>query len=114
MEKYTKSLRFWDVYVNKEPVKYGENESDFQSLYKEQYYIDRYGTREVFAKSQATFSTYAVVTPDGVWHSPGDMGWFGASTESDDDWRKWNEEYMDRFINNQDPDYIITVVDCHI
>ncbi len=57
--------------------------------------------------------TYAVVTADGTWHSPGDVGWFGSSTESDEQWEEWEKNY-NRFFEKVDPDYYVTIVDCHI
>lgn len=55
--------------------------------------------------------TYAVITRDGVWHSQGEMGWFGVSNDklSDEEWHKRVIELL-----RADPQAIVTVVDCHI
>lgn len=108
---YEQSLRFWDVVVDHQPEKDGE---DYFSIYNEQYYREFYGDRETFARQQAAFSTYAVLTPDGTWNAPGNMGWWGVSSESGEESRKWYDQYMDRFIANADPDLILTIADCHI
>lgn len=71
-------------------------------------------TKESFLERASSFSTYAVLTKDGKWHSVGEMGWFGFSTESEDDTKVWNENYYDRFIKNEDPETTLLIVDCHI
>ena len=108
---YEASLRFWDVIVDHKPQREDEH---FFALYKEQYYRDYYGDRETYARHMAQFSTYAVVTPDGVWHGKGDMGWWGLSSESADEARDWEEHFKERFIDTADPDDYVTIVDCHI
>jgi hypothetical protein len=54
---------------------------------------------------------YAVVTPDGVWHGRGDMGWFGMSS-GDMDESDWRNEVWGLIQANKDCYY--TLVDCHI
>ena len=111
-EEYEEYLRWWDIVVNKAPLREGE-ETPF-TIYTDEYYIERYGNRETYAKYCATFSTYAVVTPDGKWHAPGEMGWFACSSESGDEYRDWLENYFERFINHANQETILTIVDCHI
>lgn len=60
------------------------------------------------------FCTYAVVLPDGSWLSSGTMGWFGCSSETEDEYKAWQDNYYDNFIKNANPDWQITIVDCHI
>ena len=110
-EAYEEALRFWDVAIDHKPAADGEEYSPF---YKEEYYREYYGDRETYARQQAEFSTYAVVTPDGEWHAPGEMGWFGCSSESAEDFRDWYGHYKERFLDTADPDWILTIVDCHI
>ena len=110
-EEYKRALRFWEVVVEHKPAEDGEN---YYLCYKEEYYKERYGTKENYARRCASFTTYAVLTPDGVWHAPGEMGWFGCSSETDEDSRDWDDHYMERFIESADPDDILTIVDCHI
>lgn len=72
-----------------------------------------YGTMENYINS-ANHLTYAVITEDGQWHAPGEMGWFGCSSESHEESQKWNDKYWDTFLANLSPDTLITIVDCHI
>jgi len=58
--------------------------------------------------------TYAVITEDGQWHGPGEVGWFSCSSESLEKSQKWNDKYWDIFLANLSPDTLITIVDCHI
>jgi len=67
---------------------------------------------ELYKKRHIT--THAVMTEDGTWIEPAEMGWFGCThgrTESEDD---WNKNYFDRFLKNLDPEQFIAVVDYHI
>ena len=66
------------------------------------------------ARYCAQFSTYAVVTPDGKWHGKGEMGWFACSSETADEAKDWEEHYKERFIDTADPEWYLTIVDCHI
>lgn len=86
-------------------------------FYKSEYYNKRYGTKEQFIKENTSFSTYAVVTPDGKWHEPGEMGWFGVSFAEAESSRNFVNNYYDNFIKpylESDENYYITIVDCHI
>lgn len=107
-ETYEQSLKFWDDCVE------GKAPRGDLFFYKPEYYKEFYGDRETYARFQAHFSTFAVVTPDGEWHEKGTMGWFGCSSETPEEARSWEEHYKERFIDTADPDWIITIVDCHI
>ena len=109
--EYEAALRYWDVVVEHQEKRPGE---EYVSLYGEQYYLDYYGDRETYARYMTQFSTYAVVTPDGEWHEKGRMGWFGASSETPDEARDWEEHYRERFLDTAEADWVLTIVDCHI
>ena len=108
---YNAAIRFWELVVEDRPLKDGE-EKPF-NMYKKEYYIERYGTKENYARIESQFSTYAVVIPDGEWYEPGKMGWFGISCASPEKHREWDENYH-KFLEEADPNWIITIVDCHI
>ena len=109
---YEQSLRWWQVIVEGAPLEEGEEE--YHSFYKTEYLLERYGNGENYATENAAFSTYAVLTPDGIWHEPGRMGWWGISCASSDEESSWYANYYDAFIKNADPDDILTIIDCHI
>jgi hypothetical protein len=81
--------------------------------YKPEYFIEKYGSKENYLKMESSFGTYAVITPDGKWHAPGDMGWFGMSSDSLDDAKEFQDNFHKNFIEKY-PDKTITIIDCHI
>ena len=88
--------------------------SKFGILYKKEWMLARYGTKEEYIRRECEFKTYAVITEDGKWNAPGEMGWFGFSSEEHAADKLWDEMFFDHFIKNLDPETMITIVDCHI
>jgi len=82
--------------------------SDYRSFFADGK-LDIFVTRQVSGR----IATYAVVR-DGEWFAPGDMGWFGMSSESDHEQDTWHAQFFDRFIAPLHNDAWLTVVDCHI
>lgn len=114
MDKYNKAIRFWEVVVDKEPLRENEKEEDFKNYYRTDWYKEYYQNKVIYAQICASCTTYAVVTPDGRWHQKGDMLWFGMSTETGDESLDWDLHYKERFLDAADPDWTLTIVDCHI
>jgi hypothetical protein len=56
---------------------------------------------------------YSYLTQDGEWLSPGDMGWFGMSSDTPETREAYDIEINKR-ISEADPDTVLIVVDCHI
>lgn len=108
-KKYQEALDFWESYVVR-----GETKEGGFYFYKREFYQDRYRDAETYAKCMAAFTTRAVVLPDGSWHEAGQMGWFGVSSESHDEALDWALHYKERFLDTAEPDWYITIVDCHI
>jgi len=100
----------WDILTN--PNIDQEKRMKY-TFYKPEWFVERYGNKENYIKSQVAFSTYAVITPDGEWNAPGDMGWFGCSSESHEDQNKFADNYFDSFIKPNQDKYI-AIIDCHI
>jgi len=111
MTEYEEAAIWWDKAVD---GKVEEGEEKPLCFFREDYMRQRYRDRETYARLNSVFNTYAVLTPDGVWHEPGQMGWFGCSSEEPEDGLYWDEHYQETFIDTADPDWILTVVDCHI
>lgn len=112
-EEYDNAIRFWELFVeNAEPKT--EEEKNIFSIYNKEYYIKRYKSKEEYASRRAAFTTWAVVTPDGVWHEPGEMGWFGCHNASAEEERDFYENYY-KFIEQAiENNWLVTMVDCHI
>ena len=68
-------------------------------------------TKESYIERMSKFETYAVITPDGKWHSKDKMGLFSVSTNEDDN---RNKSFYDIFIKDADQELILVIVDCHI
>ena len=84
-------------------------------FYKEEFMREQYPSEEEYIRRQTTFSTYAVITPDGAWHAPGDMSWWGMSSDTSAESRDWDLNYYDRFIQPAiENGWHMTIVDCHI
>lgn len=56
---------------------------------------------------------YSMVTKAGVWMEPGQMGWFGTSSDTDQSREAYDVE-ANTYLASLDPDDIIVVVDAHI
>ena len=116
-EQRERATRLWKYYVMEEPYP-GTEEEKREELgfifYKKEYYLNRYKTLEGYLKSLGTWCLRAVIDDNGDWHEVGEMGWFGCSSETEDEDAKWEEEFYDRFIKPLPKDAMITVLDCHI
>ena len=108
-DDYADAIEFWEKYIDG----MSEEDEEYNLFFKQSYYKNRYHDKYTYANAETSFSTYSVVTPDGEWHAPGDMGWFGCSSESDEDYIDWVSRYRERFINGNE-DLYMTIVDCHI
>jgi uncharacterized short protein YbdD (DUF466 family) len=83
--------------------------------------LDWNGGVEQFAISREEFVANArdhAITPyaylmDGQWFAPGEMGWWGYSSDSDDDAQRFAREF-NRMFDELPPDTVLTLVDCHI
>lgn len=63
------------------------------------------------ADSNPDFTPYAYITPDGVWHGQGEMGWWGIS-RGDEERTVWAEEWAT--IRKEYGDNLAAQLDCHI
>lgn len=75
-------------------------------------FLSQYPQQEDYTKSVMNIHPYAYITPDGVWHAPGTVGWFGMSDDTPDTYRKYLDEWIE-YVNSVDNPYV-TFVDCHI
>lgn len=113
-ETRQRAYRFWEVVVEGSPLAEGEDSRNFFSLYKPEYYIKRYGTKDAYADCESAFTTFAVITPDGQWHGQGEMGWWACSSETPEEALAWETRYRERFLDSANPEWRLTIVDCHI
>ena len=102
-------IKWWSVNVEGEP-----GEKDRYCFWKPEYYKERYKDVETYIKTKETFCCHAVVTPDGIWHEPSEMGWFGCTDGDPADELEWDLHFKENFIDTADFDCVATIVDCHI
>lgn len=66
---------------------------------------------DLLSGDELLFTPFAVLTPDGAWHDPGQMGWWGIVTNAATaaDWEATVRLIYQRYANHTG-----IVVDCHI
>lgn len=72
-------------------------------------------TREEFERLArlAAVPSYALVTLDGEWMAPGQMGWFGMSSDEAGEREAYRIE-ANRYLESLDPSVLLVVLDLHI
>lgn len=73
---------------------------------EKRYFIDTYGDFENFLKYMTTVHTFAVVTPDGIWHENALRNSLGQITYSLYDEKEWIDNYYERFLKMYSEYYI--------
>ncbi len=76
-----------------------------------EYGIEKGTTYEQHMKQAGCFTTFAVILPDGKWYEKGQMGWWACVSNEE---AEWGEKYKERFIDTAEPEWTLTIVDCHI
>lgn len=114
-ESYKDVLEEWDRWFLPKG-----NKDSYAAHYNKEYVLNErkrllrvYGDRETYAKVVGKYAPYACVDTHG-WHAPGRMGWFGSSSESNDEMEAWIKTFYKKFIEPLSDDTMITIVDCHI
>lgn len=111
---YNKSIRFWELYVEgQEPQNEEEKEMIKWEIYKKEYYIERYETKENYAKINSIFTTWALLDEKG-WHEQGEMGWFAMANDTKDSELLFIEKFTETIQKPENQDKYLVIVDCHI
>lgn len=114
-QKYEKAKRFWELIVEGQtPLNDEEKDQIKWNFYKPSYYINTYKDKETYAECEATFHTYAIIDKEGNWIAKGEMGWWGISTEKENQVVDFIKGYKKNVFDNADDNDYITIVDCHI
>lgn len=71
--------------------------------------------RETYVRraAQAAVHSYAYLTRDGSWMAPGEMGWFGMSSETEADKLLFYDQ-ADEWLAGLSPDTVLVSLDLHI
>lgn len=59
------------------------------------------------------WGTWAVLDEKG-WHEKGNMGWFATSDATEEDCQNWNQGFYENFLQGEDLETTLVLVDCHI
>ncbi len=111
---YKGFIRFWELYVEgKKPKNKEEQEIIKHEIYKKEYFLAQFKTKERYAQLQSEFSTHAVLK-DGEWFESGKMGWWGMSSATPKQEGEFKEGFYDRWIKDLPDDMLLSVYDCHI
>ena len=111
---YNKAIRFWETYVEGQKPTTEEEKEDIEfELYKKEYYIERYETKENYAKMQSAFSCWALLDETG-WHEKGKMGWWGMNDSTKDSEQLFLEKFTETINKPENQDKYLIIVDCHI
>lgn len=111
---YNKSIRFWELYVEgQKPQNEEEKEMIKWEIYRKEYYIERYETKENYAKINSTFTTWALLDEKG-WHEKGKMGWFAMANDTKDSELLFIEKFTETIQKPENQDKYLVIVDCHI
>lgn len=107
-EEIEKAENTWQKHLERTEAK----EEGYNSYWE--YGIEKDDTKEKYIDRVTSFSTYSVLE-DGEWMEAGQMGWFGmgASGEAKESWNKSYPEMIKHWQKDK-PDYVITIVDCHV
>lgn len=77
------------------------------------YFINRYQSIDKYVKEMITPCPYCFITPDGKCHAPGFVGWFATDNSTSESMDKYIDEWL-AYINSEDDDPYVSIVDCHI
>ena len=102
-------IKWWNVNIEG-----AEGEKDTYFIYNPEYYKKRFKDAETYIKTQELPCYHAVVTPDGIWHEPSKVGWWGCTNGDPSDELEWDLHFKERFIDTAEFDWVATIVDCHI
>ena len=72
----------------------------------------QYPSKKAFIEDYCRWRPYAFIK-DGIWHEPGQMGWFGCSGATSESRKKYKQEF-DEMIKNCNPKDWLICIDCHI
>lgn len=81
---------------------------------RKDFFLEKYGDKQNYLREMLSFSTAAVITPDGTWYEKSGKAWIGKNSENPKDVKEFHSSYFDAFIRNADPENYLIMVECHI
>ncbi|AXF52102.1 MAG: hypothetical protein [Podoviridae sp. ctcf755] len=110
-EEYLKAIRFWEVEIDGQPLK--EGEEPFFNHIKKEWYLKTFKNKEMFANVARINHPYALLF-NGEWFEKGKIYGFGFSDETSESLGNYLQLW-NRIINDpKNQDKYIALVNCHI
>lgn len=81
--------------------------------FKREYYIEQFTDEAEYIKQNTGLLPWAFVTPDGVWHEKGQMGWWAMNDAT----KESRDQYFKDFratVASLPPDLMAYALNCHI
>ena len=91
---------------------YQKHKNEYKHFFSPKYLKERYVNEEQYIKEMSGNYPYCYITPDGVLHAPGRVGWFATDDATAESFNKYYDEWV-AFINSDANPYV-SFVDCHI
>lgn len=104
--------REWEIVVENQPLREGEEREDYNLFINPNYYLKNYETKDNYVRQRTKLMTYAALTQDGKWYEQGQMGWFGMGDDTYESKLSFEEQFDE--LMKEYKDGWITIVDCHI
>ena len=114
-QQYDYAIEYWDELMFS-PLEEHQYRTEWVMSERKRL-LDKYKTKENYAKKVGKFGTYAILTPYHGWVAPGDMLMFGMSSETEGETEKFKSKTYSKILRElqkKDPDILISIVDCHI
>ena len=111
-EEVKEATRFWEVVVEGQELQEDEKAEDFETFWKKEFYLERYGDKETYVKCQTELFSCSLLY-NGEWIEAGEMGWFGCKDSTEDSEKAYRERFY-QIISKLEPDDYLSMVDCHI
>ena len=99
----------WNAILNGTP----EELFDRRLYFNREYYIEQFTDEAGYIKHNTGLLPWAFVTPDGVWHQKGNMGWWAMNDAT----KESRDQYFKDFratVASLPPDLMAYALDCHI
>lgn len=93
----------------------GDKDETFnRGLYfRRDYYLEQFENEETYIVEHTGVLPWAFISPDGVWHQKGNMGWWAINDATPESRKKYREELNDA-VKSVPQNYIAFLFDCHI
>lgn len=109
-EEYNKAIRIWEIVVERQPLKDGEEKPIWC---KKELLIKYFGTKEHYAIVRAARYTFAFVY-EGKWYAKGSADWLGSNVPSEDIIYLYVEKFMQIINDPKNQELYIALVCWHI